>query len=48
MKIVLIVYLVVAVLCINTMANQSKPGRLVVVIDKDEPKYLTDRDLVSL
>ena len=44
----LIVYLVVTVVCIGTMVHPSMAVRIVRVAEKDQPKLLTDRDLVSL
>ena len=48
MKSALIVCLVVTVMCINTMVHTSRVGKIVMVTEKDQPKFLTDRDLVSL
>ena len=48
MKSALIVCMLVIVMCINTMVNTSRAGKIVMVTEKDQPKFLTDRDLVSL
>ena len=45
-----IVYLVVTAVCIGTMVLpwESMAVKIVRVAEKDQPKLLTDRDLVSM